>query len=277
MSAPELLELLATYRHKACGSYRTACPYCGKPKDTALRVKVERDHVHGRCYRCEAWAIYRDEPRETGQRPPPRQQAPTAHRTLSDYGRELWRQSRDLAGEARAYLEARACIIPPADGALRWHTNLRHAPSGYEGPALVALVTDAETREPLTLHRTWVRPDGTKATDPPRLLLKGHRKAGGVIRLWPDDAVTHGLALAEGIETALSVAHAFRPTWAAIDAGNLGDFPVLRGIEALTVVADNDPAGRAAAERCAERWADAGREVRIAMPPTDANDLARAA
>ena len=33
------------------------------------------------------------------------------------------------------------------------------------------------------------------------MLCKGHRKAGGVIRLWPDDEVTDGLAVAEGIET----------------------------------------------------------------------------
>ena len=105
MSASELFELLATYRHKACGSYRTACPYCDRPKDTALRVRVERDHVHGRCYRCEAWAIYRDEPREAGERGTAihGSHAPaTEHRTLSDYGRELWRQSRDLAGEAKS-------------------------------------------------------------------------------------------------------------------------------------------------------------------------------
>lgn len=224
------------------------------------------------------WAIYRDEPRRAGHRPQPtRATAPTEHRTLSEYGRELWCESQSLAGAARAYLEARACVIPPADGDLRWHPKLRHAPTGYEGPALVALVTDATTCEPLSLHRTWVRADGTKAADPARLLLKGHRKAGGVIRLWPDDAVTHGLAIAEGIETALSVAHAFKPTWAAIDAGNLGELPVLAGIEALTIVADADPAGTKAAERCAERWASAMCKVRIAIPENgDANDVVRA-
>lgn len=279
MTASELRDVLATYRSKAVGKYRAACPYCDKPKDTALRVRVERDHVHGHCYRCDAWAIYRDEPRDVGHRPQPtRATAPAEHRTLSEYGRELWRQAQPLAGDALAYLEARACVIPPADGALRWRPTLRHAPTGYEGPALVALVTDAITGKPLTLHRTWIRADGTKATEPARLLLKGHRKAGGVIRLWPDDAVTHGLAIAEGIETALSVAHAFQPAWAAIDAGNLGELPLLSGIDALTIMADADPAGTKAAEHCARRWADAGREVRLAIPASgDANDVVRAA
>jgi hypothetical protein len=41
-------------------------------------------------------------------------------------------------------------------------------------------------RELLTLHRTWVTATGDKANvEPPRLLLGKHRKAGGVIRLFP--------------------------------------------------------------------------------------------
>jgi hypothetical protein len=176
-------------------------------------------------------------------------------------------------------LTARGCAIPPTDGDLRYAENLRH-PSGYTGPALVALVTDAITGEAMTLHRTWIKANGDKAdVDPPRLLLGKHRKAGGVIRLWPDDTVTNGLAIAEGLETALAVATVHRPVWSLIDAGNLAAFHVLAGIESLLIVADNDPAGIRAADQCARRWHDAGREVRIAIPPPgkDAADLARAA
>ena len=59
--------------------------------------------------------------------------------------------------------------------------------------------------------------------------------------------------VAEGIESALSLAWAFVPVWACIDAGNLAALPVLDGIEALTIAADNDPAGQAAAQTCATR------------------------
>ena len=108
-----------------------------------------------------------------------------------------------------------------------------------------------------------MRADGTKAdVDPPRLLLGGHRKQGGVIRLWPDEAVTTGLAIAEGIETALSLAHDYKPVWSVIDAGNLAAFPVLPGIETLIIGADHDEAGLKAAAACADRWAAAGVEVR---------------
>ena len=83
-----------------------------------------------------------------------------------------------------------------------------------------------------------------------------------------------------GFETALSLAHAYTPAWACIDAGNLAAFPVLPGVESLVIGADNDPAGIRAAEACAERWTQAGREVHIVMANThtaDINDLVRAA
>jgi len=165
-------------------------------------------------------------------------------------------------------------VLPPADGDLRWHPALKHPPSGQLGPALVALVTDTVTRVPLTLHRTWIRADGRKAAvEPPRMLLGGHRKAGGVVRLWPDDMVTRSLGVAEGIETALSLAQAFEPVWAALDAGNLGAMAALRGIESLVIAADHDEAGIRAAEDCARRWTEAGAVVKVVMPPRPRSDL----
>jgi hypothetical protein len=193
------------------------------------------------------------------------------HETLSDYGRDLWGACKPLSGVAVAYLKARRCCIPPADGDLRYHSDLKH-PTGYTGPALVARITDAVTHLPLSLHRTWIQADGSKADiAPPRLLLGGHRKQGGVIRLWPDEAVTAGLGIAEGIETALSLAWAYAPVWACIDAGNLAAFPVLAGIGSLTIGADNDAAGIVAARECAARWVDADCEVFITRQT--ANDL----
>jgi hypothetical protein len=162
---------------------------------------------------------------------------------------------------------------------LRCTERLRH-PSGHVGPALVALATDAQTCEPMTLHRTWITPHAKADVYPPRLLLGAHRKAGGVIRLWPDEAVVTGLAIAEGIETALAVADMYVPIWSTIDASNMAAFPVLEGIESILIAADNDAAGLRAAEQCAERWHSAGREVRILkspIPGQDLNDYARAA
>ncbi|SOY56031.1 DUF7146 domain-containing protein [Cupriavidus taiwanensis] len=265
------------------GNHRTTCPACGRgERDKTLGLTIEADGKGvAHCFRCAFTESYRP---DCGARPqaPARPRikavATQKHETLSDYGRELWSACKPLSGAAAAYLEARHCRIPPADGDLRFHPVLKH-PSGRTGPALVALITDAVTRLPLSLHRTWVQADGSKAdVDPPRLLLGGHRKQGGVIRLWPDEAVTMGLGIAEGIETALSLAWAYTPVWACIDAGNLAAFPPLPGIEVLTIGADNDPAGTAAAQACAHRWADADAEVYVTrQTQNDLNDILKEA
>jgi hypothetical protein len=166
-------------------------------------------------------------------------------------------------------------MLPPPDSDLRFLPGSDKYP-----PSLCARVTDAVTNKPLTLHFTRLAADGhgKAGTEQDKLLLGGHRKKGGVVRLWPNEAVTHGLALAEGTESALAAAHLFQPVWAAIDAGNMAQFPVLAGIESLTIFADHDDAGLKAAKECARRWHAAGREVHIRAPRAagaDAADVSR--
>ncbi len=252
---------------------RITCPLCGRGERDKTLITFDTGKVH--CHRCgrDKWREIRDALRDSGELPEHEQQpvairAPEPHHDgLADWAAECWQASRPLHSEALAYLAARACFIPPPDGDLHFHSRLKHGATGYVGPALVALVTDAVSNKPISLHRTWIRADGTKApVTPARMLAAKHKARGGVIRLWPDDTVTYGLTIAEGIETALSVAHAFTPAWCVIDAGNMATFPVLSGIESLLIGADGDEVGRRAAQACAGRWLDAGREVAIAEP-----------
>ena len=93
------------------------------------------------------------------------------------------------------------------------------------------------------------------------------KKAGGVVRLLPDDAVTMGLGMSEGIETGLAVmAAGWRPVWAALDAGNMASLPALPPL-CLTAFADQDAAGMAAAEKVVDRWRVAWLEAATAAPP----------
>jgi phage/plasmid primase-like uncharacterized protein len=103
--------------------------------------------------------------------------------------------------------------------------------------------------------------------------------AGGAVRL--GDCGEH-LTLAEGIETALSVQQVTGvPAWAAISAGGFRSLilPALPCAAVVTIAADPDPVGLAAAHAAAQRWHDEGRSVRIASPPRgfDFNDLLRGA
>ena len=259
-----------------------SCPACARtkhrPNDDALGVRLFPDGgAYWSCRRC-GW---RGSIRSGNALPHPARQvrlcgaeSQRASSGLSGEAMALWRSCQQLVAGCPVirYLQHRACPVPPND--VRWHPALRH-PFGYVGPCLVALVTDVVTGEPINLHRTWLAADGSgKAPlDRPRLLLKGHRKAGGVVRLWPDDEVTLGLCVAEGVETALSAAFGFGRAWACLDAGNLAGLPALDGIEALTIVADHDAAGLKAAAACAERWLVAGREVRIWRAPDLGDDL----
>lgn len=216
--------------------------------------------------------------------PPKRQSTTTApkvtdtpqHQTLSDWGMRLWQSTQAIApnDSAGQYLSARRCALPPLESHLRWHPSLKH-PSGHSGPALVALLTEAKTAQAKSLHFTWVCANGKKAdVKPPRRLLANHIKSGTVCRLWPDEYVTHGLAVAEGIETALSLAHGYTPVWSAIDAGNLAELPYLHGIECLLIARDRDHAGEHAARKCAARWVACGATVRLTVQAqNDVNDF----
>jgi putative DNA primase/helicase len=105
----------------------------------------------------------------------------------------------------------------------------------------------------------------------------------GIVRLSPDDEVLGGLHLCEGIESTLSGMSDprmnFCPMWAAGSTTQLEKFPVLNGVECLTILADNDEneASVDAASAAYWRWKDAGREVHIRQPKEqgDLNDIIR--
>jgi hypothetical protein len=76
-----------------------------------------------------------------------------------------------------------------------------------------------------------------------------------------------GLGVAEGIETAIAaMMMGAPPMWALLSANGVRQFPVLGGIECLTICADDDEAGHTAAHECAVRWRDADREVIVRSP-----------
>ena len=185
--------------------------------------------------------------------------------------RALWSGAGPIRGLGLAYLQARGCVIPPADGDLRFHENVEIF--GFNGPALVGRISDAmDARRGMGLHVTWLAVDGTLRRLERRYL---GAKVDGVVRLWPDVDVSTALGVAEGVETALSLAHSHRPVWACLDAGNLAELLVLDGVEVLTIAADRDASGtgQAAAAACAERWVAAGREVLILLPDRIGDDL----
>jgi putative DNA primase/helicase len=172
------------------------------------------------------------------------------------YALRWWHESASLPGTlGERYLVERRGLpigkLSDMSHALRWHSQRR---------CIVALMTDPNTAAPTGVHRTFIASDGSRLD---RKMLGPQ----GVVRLSADEDVTLGLGLTEGVEDGLGVLLAgWWPVWAATSAGAIQRFPVLPGIEALTVFADADAVGMTAAEVCAARWLGAGQEATI-LPP----------
>jgi hypothetical protein len=184
-----------------------------------------------------------------------------------------WQEARPIeATFAERYIRGRgiACPLPPT---LRFHPAAWHGPGATKAPALVARV---EGGDGFAVHRTYLRPDGSgKAVlDPPKAMLGA--VAGGAVRL--ADA-PGALAVAEGIETALSLAcgllRAPAAIWAALSTSGLRGLRLPPDPGRLTIAPDGDPAGRAAAHALAERAHAAGWAVSLLPAPEgrDWNDV----
>ncbi len=158
-----------------------------------------------------------------------------AHCSGDGLWRGLWCEAVPPSGSlVEAYLRTRG-LRPPHGAPLRLHPACPRGAGRL--PAMLALMTDAATGEACGVHRTFLAPDGNgKALPGPNgegaKMMLG---SAGVVRLTPDEDVTLGLGLCEGIETGLALLQRFRhaPVWAAAAAGAIHRFPVLPGIEAL--------------------------------------------
>jgi putative DNA primase/helicase len=185
----------------------------------------------------------------------------------------LWDEAIRIDGTIAAkYLASRGIIDLAAsiDGrVLRFHTSCPFDGSRY--PCMLALMRDIRTNEPRAIQRTALTLRGEKF---------GRRTLGpkmwAAMKLSDDEEVTMGLAIGEGVETVLSAMQmGFRPAWALSDAANMRGFPVLPGIECLTILVDHDEngVGQRAALDCSKLWTRAGHEVLRVIPDRCGDDL----
>jgi putative DNA primase/helicase len=168
--------------------------------------------------------------------------------------------------------------------AVGWHEAVYfneegHALHGRKLGAIIGIMSDPITAKPTgAVSRTYLGPDGTKLGKARTLAVPA-----GIIRLTPDEDTLAGLHIGEGLETAADLlSQGFAPMWAMGSTALMAKFPVLGGIEHLTIFADRDDngAGEIAAREAEARWQAAGREVRIWRRKNglgDFNDATRAA
>lgn len=269
------------------GKIDLACPLCGprckRPinrKRKVLRVwRDDDDFARYYCARCGAHGYSRDD-KATKADPSEylRRRAEAERRDAEDEqkrklrARDIWRQAEPIAGTLAAqYLINRSIDIgalpDEMEHVLRWHSRCPWEDS--TAPCMLALWSDAVTAAPKAIHRTALTAMAERID---RMSLAP--TAGCVIRLWPDESVTQGLVIGEGIETTLAAGTVLRmrPAWAAGNTHNMARFPVLSGVT-LTLLVDNDAEGIAAANECRRNWQAVGRDVERLKPSRDGQDF----
>ena len=187
----------------------------------------------------------------------------------------IWNEGRDPRDTIVArYLVGRGLVLDDdvAGAALRFHPACpwrdEERQQTIKVPAMLAAMRQVDGNRITAVHRTRLDAEGRKID---RRMLG--IAAGAAIKLDADDTVTAGLAIGEGIETCLAGRQlGFRPTWALASAGAIAAFPVLPGVDALTLFLERDQASDRATSECGERWHEAGRDV-VLVEPKAGNDL----
>lgn len=204
------------------------------------------------------------------KRPPPK---PTAAVTRDELNR-MWNRAQDIvSGSSAGKYLSRRC------GLVTYPRQLREISNGT--PEMIAMVSDI-AGNPVTLHRTFLTLEGTKANGvgrSARKLMPGPLPDSVAIRLsfdW-DQYQSKVLGVAEGIETALSVRHIFGiQCWSLINSAMMAKWNPPDGVEKVIIFGDNDKSfvGQAAAYKLANRLSGKlSIEVKIPDQVGDWNDV----
>jgi putative DNA primase/helicase len=207
--------------------------------------------------------------------------------------KQMWEHAGPLTAEnpqaevARKYLVYRGLvnILDDLPNDLRtrylqyWHKGELDEKAKLKGTyaALIAVVRDAKGY-PCCCHRTYLSDTGegkAYVSAPKKLTARLRDPRGAAIKLYQP---TEELAIAEGIETALSVRVATGlPVWAAVSTGLMVSVAVPESVKRVWVMADNDEngAGESAAVKLVSRLLKEGKDARLVMPDKfgDWNDV----
>jgi phage/plasmid primase-like uncharacterized protein len=191
---------------------------------------------------------------------------------------KMWAQCVPLTpGDPVAlYLRRRSFDdVWPLPSVLRLHPALPYWQDGKTlgtFPAMLAPVVAPDGRT-VALHRTYLTADGHKADVPTvkKLTAVAGPLAGACIPMHKPERGVIGIA--EGIETALAAWCASGvPTVAAYCAGNLSAWHWPAGVQRLVIFADNDKAGREAADALCARALSRHLRCSVMTPSDDGAD-----
>src|SRR5262249_42694446 len=156
---------------------------------------------------------------ESEKRPqarPPDPLPPEDDAASISYALRLWRETgefRATLGETYFRRDRQIECTEDLSHCLRWHSRLN---------ALIALFRAIKTDEPRAVSRIFLDADGHK------IERKFAGRVGGcAVKIDPDENVTMGLHICEGIETALAARElGLSPVWALGSVVEIAKFPV---------------------------------------------------
>jgi hypothetical protein len=239
--------------------WRGRCPVCGYSKPT-LEIAVQDDHIAISCTACGAVGAI------AAALGIPQELVVARGMQLSNVTRALraWRNAYSAIGTlVESYLQNRGIKFPPP-AAIRFLTRQRNWDDGNIYPTMISLVQRVPGEDDMgslpsgTLlvdsgaHFTSLEGGGPagavrKASIAVSRLTLGQLRFGGVW-LTPVAEIGEQLAVAEGIETALSVMQITKlPTVAALSAAGMRSLRWPAQVKRLWIAADNDEAGLNAA------------------------------
>jgi hypothetical protein len=263
--------------------WRGRCPACGYSKST-LEIALQDDRIAISCSACGAAghiAAVMGIPQDLVV-------APSVQ--LSKITRALgaWRKSAPATGTSRK-LSAKSRNHMSASGVYSLLPRQQNWSDGGTYPTMLSLVQQVPGEDDSTLpngaslvdtgvHFTFLEGGGLaglvrKASSATSELTLGQLRHGGVW-LTPIEQIGEQLAIAEGIETALSVMQITKlPTVAALSAAGMRSLRWPVQVSRLWIAADNDQAGLRAARVLLERALRAGLQAQIKIPTNGKNDF----
>jgi DNA primase len=189
---------------------------------------------------------------------------PAEHADRSGEALRIWERADLAAGTpAEAYLRHRG-ITGPIPPDIR-SSRLQYGMSGPFHPCLVAAVRNVEGRVS-GIQRIFLRSDGLGKATMAKPKLSLGRVRGSAIRLGElGDGDT--LTVCEGPEDGLSLVQMGAPVvWVACGVTFLPAMEFPLQVRSIVIGADNDDAGRNAADKAARAFAERGLTVQIVHP-----------
>ncbi|MBS1001427.1 toprim domain-containing protein [Acetobacter persici] len=200
--------------------------------------------------------------------------------------RRLWQEGQPIENSpADAYLRGRGLdlrLLPNMPGSLRFHPSAWCAEVQRPLPAMLAAIASPAGKM-IACHRTWLQQ--TSSGTWVKADLRAPKKvlgsfAGGCVRLTRGVSgkalgiadVGSSVLIAEGIETSLAVALACPEmrVLAGVSLSNMGAVGLPPQITTVIIAGDNDGphnhTARKALEAACQKFAEQGREVRLALP-----------